>query len=387
MLVRRAAAAGAALSLTLLLGACSGGDGGSDRGSDRAEGAAAAPNAAAAPTAAPGTKAPGTKAPTPASSDTPGSRNSEATDGQAPATGNRKLILTAEVRLEADNPEAAAASARSLAVGMGGMVGGEETRRVPVSSPNPTPENTNSPTPPRYSVTSSLTLKVPPDRFDKAIDELSALGTVVARNRTATDVTEQVVDVASRVETQRKSVDRVRQLLAQAGSIQEIISLESELTEREAELDSLLKRQQSLAGQVDLATIAVTVSSPSPTGTIPPVAEDKDDDSFGGGIVDALQGGGKAFVATLGVVLRVAAAVLPFAALATGLWLVLRRFDTPLRRALARRRNRRHGAHEAGEAHAADRADARENHPPAATLPPPAPPRDTAPPRPQAPPA
>ncbi|UGQ13786.1 DUF4349 domain-containing protein [Yinghuangia sp. ASG 101] len=382
------------MSLTLLLGACSGGDGGSDRGTDRAEGAAAAPNAAAAPTAVPGTKAP-----TPASTETPGRTGDgttagEATTGQAPAATDRKLVLTAEVRLEADNPEAAAASARSLAVGMGGMVGGEETRRVPVSSSIPTTEDTNSPAPPRYSVTSTLTLKVPPAQFDKAIDELSALGTVVTRNRTATDVTEQVVDVASRVETQRKSVDRVRQLLAQAGTIQEIISLESELTEREAELDSLLKRQQSLAGQVDLATIAVTVSSPAPTGSTPRPVTDKDDDgSFGGGILDALKGGGKAFVDTVGVVLRVAAAVLPFAALAIALWLVLRRFDTPLRRALARRRTRRRAAHDAHDAHepyeTADtpRTAREDDHPaPAASLPPPTPPRDTAPPRPQAPP-
>ncbi|HSA48830.1 MAG TPA: DUF4349 domain-containing protein [Yinghuangia sp.] len=326
--------AGAALGVALLLGACSGGGSG-NRASDSGENAAAAPKLSA-PTAAPSAAGPAASAPSPGGTAAPGA--------QAPAVGDRKLVLTAEVRLEADNPDAAAAGARSLAIGMGGMVAGEETRRVPVP-PYPTTADPAAPT--RYSVTSTLTLKIPPAQFDRAIDELSALGTVVARNRTATDVTEQVVDVASRVETQRRSVDRVRQLLAEAASIQEIISLEAELTEREAELDSLLGRQQALTGQVDLATIALTVTSPAPGATDKGDTADKKDedkdDSFGGPIVDALKGGWDAFVATLRFLLAVTAAVLPFAVVAVVLWLVLRRFDNPLSRTSARRRATRAG--------------------------------------------
>lgn len=46
----------------------------------------------------------------------------------------------------------------------------------------------------------------------------------------AADVTEQLVDVESRIATQRASVERIRALLARAASVSEITSVESELT-------------------------------------------------------------------------------------------------------------------------------------------------------------
>lgn len=351
------------LGAVLVLGACASGGDSNDKsgmGMD-APGAAQAP---AAPSAAgdAGKAGPGSATARPNASAAP-----SGPAPQNPAVADRKLILTADVRLEADSPESAAASARAMAIGMGGMVSGEQTQR---SQLPPGPDGPDGkPAPPRFTITSSLTLKVPPAQFDRALDQLSALGQVVARNRTATDVTEQVVDVASRIETQRRSVERVRELLARAVSISEIVSLESEVTRREAELDSLLKRQQTLTSQVDLATIAVVLTSP-PIAESPGITEEKDKkdgESFGGAVLDALRGGWEAFCATTRVVLVVAAAVLPFAVVAVLLWLLLRRFDNPLSRALADRSRRRREAHAyqpwtAPGSGAARRADDEEGH-------------------------
>ena len=46
-----------------------------------------------------------------------------------------------------------------------------------------------------------------------------------------------------------------------ATSISEIVSVEGELTRREADLESLLAKQKSLAGQTQLATITLTLSA------------------------------------------------------------------------------------------------------------------------------
>ena len=82
------------------------------------------------------------------------------------------------------------------------------------------------------------------------------------------DVTETLVDLAARIATQQASLARVRELLARATTIGEIVSLENELTNRQAELDSLMQRREKLSGLVALATITV-VLEPSRSSTRP----------------------------------------------------------------------------------------------------------------------
>ncbi|MDI2125120.1 DUF4349 domain-containing protein [Yinghuangia seranimata] len=256
-------------------------------------------------------------------------------------------MLTADLRIEADSPEQAAASARSLVAGVNGLIAGEQTTRVPVTAKRDGKSATAEPSggagDAEWSTSTTLTLKVPPGQFDKVLDGLSALGTVTARNRGATDITDQVVDVASRVETQRRSVERVRDLLAKATSLGEIVSLESELTKRESDLEALLKRQESLSAQSDLSTITLRVD-PRPAPAAPAKAKESDDDGFGDSVLGALKAGWHGLVVTVEVLLVVVAAVLPFGLLAFALWFLHRRLGRPLARVVAAWRTTRAAA-------------------------------------------
>ncbi|MCF2526259.1 DUF4349 domain-containing protein [Yinghuangia soli] len=348
MLRRRTAAATAAASLVLLLGACSSGDDKNSSDSGARAGAGATygaagpekPNAVPQGTGAAAPKATGAPAPEASAGSTGAPGNKQAD----PAVVPRRMILAAGVELEADDPEVASGHARATAIGMGGMVSGEQTTRTPRTITHPadpakgTPARTET-----FSVISSqVTLKVPPAQFDAALDRLSTLGTVLSRTRTATDITEQVIDVESRIETQRKSVARVRDLLAKATSLTEIVSIEAELTRREADLESLMKRQQTLIAQSDLATIVLTVKSrpvadPPPAPPAEAKKEKKDEDGFVESVYGALKGGWHAFYETVRIILIVLAAVLPFAVLGVVLWLVLGRFGKRPTVALGRR--------------------------------------------------
>ena len=77
------------------------------------------------------------------------------------------------------------------------------------------------------------------------MDRLAQLGDEQTRSVQTQDVTESLVDVESRLVTQQASVDRVRALLAKANTIGEVVSIESELTKREADLDSLYPQGQA----------------------------------------------------------------------------------------------------------------------------------------------
>ena len=61
----------------------------------------------------------------------------------------------------------------------------------------------------------------------------------------------------ARVDELNISVGRLQDFLKHSGSINELVSLESTLTQRESELQSTVAQQQALSDQVDLATLTV----------------------------------------------------------------------------------------------------------------------------------
>ena len=94
----------------------------------------------------------------------------------------------------------------------------------------------------------SVTLRVPADQYDAVLDKIAGLGPVTNRTESSQDVTAQIVDVNSRVASMTASVARVRALLDQATSVADVISIESELAIREADLESLQQQQAYLQG-------------------------------------------------------------------------------------------------------------------------------------------
>ncbi len=169
-----------------------------------------------------------------------------------------------------------------------------------------------------------MVLRVPSADFDEVMSALGngELAELASTTSTAEDVTTQVIDVDARIKAQQASVDRVRQLLARAESIRDIMAIESELSNRQAQLDSLTQQQAYLKDQTSLATIKVSIERKPD-----PVVKKKHEDKTGflAGLGAGWDGLRHAVVAALTVV----GALLPFAVVALLLgvpvWLLVRR--------------------------------------------------------------
>lgn len=154
-----------------------------------------------------------------------------------------------------------------------------------------------------------LVLRVPSGRFGQAMDEISRLkpGTLVGRSRSSKDVTTEVIDNRTRVASQRASLERIQALLGQAKTLREVISIEAQLSRRQADLDSLEAQQKYLADQTTLSTINVYLTVPSKKN---PAAQEKDDHNF----LSGLKSGWDHLGSSTNAVLTAVGAVLPFAA-------------------------------------------------------------------------
>ncbi|MEV2251851.1 DUF4349 domain-containing protein [Streptomyces sp. NPDC050147] len=278
------------LAVALALTGCSaGGDSGGD--SDKAAGSAAREDADAA-----------------------GSRDDKGFGGgQADKSGKRKpppeftgthIIRTATLTVRVKDVQKALDEARAAAVDAGGVVGDETTDRDG-----------------RGHERSRVVLRVPQDRYEEVLTSLEGTGKLIERRAKAQDVTEQVVDVESRVKSQRASVARVRELMDKATKLSDVVSLEGELSSRQSELEALLARQSSLKDRTSLSTITLSLSETA----VKKAAAGDDDPTF----VDAVAGGWSAFVTMLRWVAVVLGAILPFAAVAVLLFLLWQRVVRP----------------------------------------------------------
>lgn len=156
----------------------------------------------------------------------------------SPISTERSLVRTAQLSLDVADPVVATRKVRTAVAGVGGTVAQEESG----------------------DDSSRLTLRVPAAALDKLIDDVAAFGHPTARSAQVVDATDQVIDLGARVASQQASVVRVRTLLGQARSIGDIVSIESELSRREADLDSLTGRLAALKDQVAQSTLTVDLT-------------------------------------------------------------------------------------------------------------------------------
>ncbi|WP_459750863.1 DUF4349 domain-containing protein [Streptomyces sennicomposti] len=226
----------------------------------------------------------------------------------AKATGAPKLttahiVRTAALSVEVKDVAKALDAARTAVGNAGGYVGDENTTRD---------EDGHEQT--------RVVLRVPADRYDAVLTALQGTGKLLERTAKAEDVTDQVVDVDSRIKSQRTSVARVRALMERAEKIGDVVALESELSRREADLESLLARQASLKDRTSLATITLSLSGTAVH------RDDAADDEPGFG--DAVSGGWHVFVTGVRWTALAVGAVLPFAVAAAVIvvaWRLVRR--------------------------------------------------------------
>ena len=177
---------------------------------------------------------------------------------------------------------------------------------------------------------SRLVVRVPSADFDATMTGLARLGILTESTRKAKDVTTQVIDTDVRIRAQQESLERVEALLARARSIRDIVSIEAQLTRRQAELDALKATQAYLKDQTEMSTITVYLER-TDKETAPP-APKKHHNPFVAGLI----AGWDAFSDVAGGLAKATGASLPFlgvlALLAWPLLLLVRRFAVWSRR-------------------------------------------------------
>jgi hypothetical protein len=118
-----------------------------------------------------------------------------------------------------------------------------------------------------------MVLRVPSEDFPQAVEELKDIGELESATTNQDDVTSEVIDVQTRLKVQKRSIARISVLFQRAQNIRDIMAIESELSQRQADLEALEQQAAYLANQTSLSTIVVSIDL-IPDKKAEPKAED-----------------------------------------------------------------------------------------------------------------
>ncbi|MGY1807787.1 DUF4349 domain-containing protein [Blastococcus sp. SYSU D00669] len=205
---------------------------------------------------------------------------------------DRQVVTTATAFLAVEDPADGAQQVSELVESVGGRV---EERSERTASGEDEAEG----------AAADLVVRVPADGLTDFLADLEDLGDVESVSVSRSDVTSTVVDLDARISALQASVARLQTLIQTAASTRDLLEVESALSERQAELESLLSQRALLADQVELSTVNLHLE---PFGVAPAGGPD----SF----VDGLGTGWRALVSALGAVVVGIGLLLPWAAVA-----------------------------------------------------------------------
>ena len=105
-----------------------------------------------------------------------------------------------------------------------------------------------------------ITIRVPSNRFDEVMERLAAMSVRVSQRREdAQDVTEEYVDLQARLESMEAARDRLREIMQEAETVEELLLAEQQLAEREAEIAAIQGRLKYLSQAAQLSKIEISL--------------------------------------------------------------------------------------------------------------------------------
>ena len=107
--------------------------------------------------------------------------------------------------------------------------------------------------------TGSITLRIPAAKFSSTVEEVKALGEVINHNSNSVDITDQYYDTTVRVDNLKVQETRLRELVAMAKNVEEILKIENELNRVRSDIELMSTDIKRWDKQVDLSSLYVNM--------------------------------------------------------------------------------------------------------------------------------
>ncbi|MBI2583839.1 MAG: DUF4349 domain-containing protein [Candidatus Aenigmarchaeota archaeon] len=164
--------------------------------------------------------------------------------------GQQKLIITAVLKLETTEFSKTVEEIRHVAFRFGGFVGESNLNLA-------------------ERKTGFVVIKIPKESFEDALNDLRRIATLKEEKSSLQDVTEEFVDLESRLKNLKATETRFLTLFDKAETVNEILEVERALSSIREQIETLEGRKKFLEARTDFATITVNVEEPGQAKFLP----------------------------------------------------------------------------------------------------------------------
>ena len=160
------------------------------------------------------------------------------------ASSTRKIIYTSQLDVETRDFDSSHTLLRSTATELGGY--------LESSSCYGSAENGNRCTDDTY--------RIPAAHYQEFLNSVGDIGSITYRSEQTEDITSRYVDVQARIDSLEAQRTRLQQLRDQADTLEDLLTIESQLSEVQYQLESYTAQRNLYDDQVDYCTVTVSLS-------------------------------------------------------------------------------------------------------------------------------
>lgn len=181
--------------------------------------------------------------------------DAESGEGSAQTTGqattDRKLIKTVNISAETEQFDSLLVNVEKQVTALGGYI--EEMSRYNRDNSYYSDSGVAHL---RYA---SMTIRIPKENLDTFLSEMDEQSNIVSRSESVSDVTLQYVDLESHKKALLTEQSRLLELMEQAETVEDIITIESRLSEVRYQIESMESQLRTYDNKIDYSTVYLSV--------------------------------------------------------------------------------------------------------------------------------
>lgn len=167
--------------------------------------------------------------------------------GQTLPATNRKLIKNVNMSVETQEFNAVLSTVRNKVSTLGGYIESMNIGENGYSATDTT----------RYA---NVTARIPADQMDRFVENVETISNMISKSETVQDVTLQYVDIESHKKMLFAEQDSLLRLLEKAETIEDIITIESRLSEVRYQIESMESQLRTYDNQIDYSTVYLYIT-------------------------------------------------------------------------------------------------------------------------------
>lgn len=158
-------------------------------------------------------------------------------------TTERKIVKTAALSIKTKNYDTLLADIRQKIDKYGGYI--EQSQEYNY-------DNSSN----RYA---NMDVKIPADKLEIFIEELSSIGTITSKTVSSDDITDSYIDIESRINALETEEKTLLGILEKAESLADVIELQKRLSTVRADLEGMKAKKQSYDGMVAYSGVSLDI--------------------------------------------------------------------------------------------------------------------------------